>query len=649
MTGIDERLTGGRTGAGLAPRGIPLSCDAAAVLNAAFSHLPDAMLVLSAIRDGDGRITDERIEVTNAAWRYDALGDATAPDPAGGPLVGQFPAFADLLATHVAVMGSGVPHRAVLPGRLPARERWFDTSVEPFADGVIVIARDVTGAQRAYEDVVANERRLRESAEFQQRFQLAMDHAAVGMAIVAPDGRYLEVNAALCEMLGRDAATLRASCWQDVTHKGDLDGSHHLASEVLRGHSNSYRELKRYVRPDGSMVWGELSTACVRNGDGSVQYFVSQVMDVTERLEAEAELRSSEERYRNLIEELDVIVTVRDLESGQTFISRQVEDVLGFSAADLAEPEAWRSRVLEEDRERAIATWEGNADSDAYELAYRMRRADGSIVWLEERWRSACEPDGRRVRWFAVTADVTERKRVADAVARTDRLEAVSRVSAAAAHDFGNVLVGIGYFAGCLADSLGEDDPRSADVASIGDAVTQGIALTRHLLAFGRDRTQEDPAPLDVGWLLTDLAPILRGVAGSATLRVEASAGGLARISRNALEQALLNLVINARDAMPSGGSITISTSEEAVPTDSGLGVRPGPYISITVADTGTGMPPEVLAQAFEPFFTTKEHGTGIGLASVWGAMRAAGGTARAESAVGEGTSVCLLIPVATA
>jgi PAS domain S-box-containing protein len=642
-----ERTARSRAAALVSP-GVRLTPEALTALDAAFAHLSDTVVVLSPIRDTDGRIVDERIEVTNPAWREIVLGRRDAPDPAGASLLERFPGLANRFALHAEVIETGVAYRAVMPTLFEGAERWFDTSYEPFGEGVIAISRDVTESHLAYAEAVERERLLRETTDSELRFQVAMDNAAVGMAVVSPDGRYIEVNATLCAMLGRDADSLRASTWQEVTHPDDLEGSRHKSRDVLAGRRNAYRELKRYIRPDGTLVWGELSTACVRNDDGSVRFFVSQIMDVTERIAADERLRASEERYRNLVDELDVIVTVRDLDTGEVFISRQVEDILGYPADGMAVPGAWLDKVVEDDRARVAAMRDGADGADAFELGYRMHRADGSIAWLEERWRSVKGGDGSPARWFAVTADVTARKRMEETVARTDRLEAVSRVSAAAAHDFGNVLIGIQYFAGCLTDSLGPGDPRATDVAAISDAVAEGIALTRQLLAFGRDRPQAEPAPLDVAWLLTDLAPILRGVAGNTPIDIDVPIGSLTRISRNALEQALLNLVINARDATPADGSIRVFAREEIVPADSGLGVEPGQYIGITVADTGSGMTPEVLAHAFEPFFTTKAHGTGTGLASTWGSVRAVGGTVRVSSAVGVGTTVCVLLPIAT-
>jgi two-component system, cell cycle sensor histidine kinase and response regulator CckA len=478
-----------------------------------------------------------------------------------------------------------------------------------------------------------------------ERFRLAMTHAAVGMALVAPDGVYREVNEALCHMLGRTEAELRALRWADVTHPDDLAESQALVAQVIEGSRDAYRLAKRYVRPDGSILWGDVIVACIRDDAGRVAYLIAQVVDITDRIQAEEALRASEERYRTLVSEIDGVVFVHDIPSGSAFCSGQVARLLGYPPEQLVLPGAWRGLVHEDDRERVWRAWDNDEDLDEYRHEYRIHRADGEVIWVEERCHAKRGPDGRVTRWSSVINDVTARRHLEETITRTDRLEAVSRVAAAAAHDFGEVLTTIQYAQVNLADAVPVDVPHADDVRLIGDAVQHGIQLTKQLLAFGRDRDEADAAPLEVAWLLADLEQILRGVAGPAELRIQVKADGLTRVSRNALEQAVLNLVINARDATPSGGLITVALVSEAVRPDSGLGLRPGAYLALSVADTGCGMSEDVLRRAFEPFFTTKPHGSGIGLAAVFATMRSIGGTVRVETAEGSGTTITLLMP----
>ncbi len=370
------------------------------------------------------------------------------------------------------------------------------------------------------------------------------------------------------------------------------------------------------------------------------------------RAAADAALAASDERYRELIEELDVAVFVRDLPSGEVWASNQVESVVGYPVEQVATPGFWRTLVVEDDRERMIAVWDSDAELDGYEAEYRVRRADGRVIWIEERWRSVRAADGRILRWYGVAADVTERKRLEEAVARTQRLEAVARLASAAAHDFGNILQGISIIQEFLAASIPPGDPRHADVLQIRAAVDQGTALTRELLAFGREEPETKAGTLDVAGLVRGLEPMLARVAGPGiALVVEADGPAHATIARSALEQTVLNLVINARDAMAGGGSIVVSVrvADIAAAPAAGLDVPSGAYAVVSVADDGCGMSPEVVERAIEPFFTTKELGTGIGLSSVYGAARRSGGTMRIDSEAGRGTTVEVLLPLATA
>ena len=363
-----------------------------------------------------------------------------------------------------------------------------------------------------------------------------------------------------------------------------------------------------------------------------------------------ARLRDAEVRYRSLVSELDAIVFVRNLKTNEAVCSPQAQAILGYDPAALADPALWRRLVLDEDRERVVAAWD-SADEAQTELQYRMRHADGRIVWITERRRGVLDPDGALLYEYAVVADVTGRRQLEEAVTRTERLETVSRIAATAAHDFGNVLMAISLFQGFIEEGLGPDHQHAADVAAIGEAVERGRSVHAQLVSAGRDTPAGAAGPLDVLEVMDRLHGTLQAIAAPAMLRLEADAGNSgelpqAHIGRRALEHAVLNLVINARDAMTSrAGVITVTVAATSVAADPDQLLTAGRYVTVTVADTGPGMAREVLEHVFEPFYTTKEHGTGLGLPSVLRSMREAGGTVWIESAPGAGTTVTLLLP----
>ena len=227
----------------------------------------------------------------------------------------------------------------------------------------------------------------------------------------------------------------------------------------------------------------------------------------------------------------------------------------------------------------------------------------------------------------------------------------MGRLAAGVAHDFNNVLTAIGGYADLLAGSIAENDPRRADVDAIRDAGSRAAALTRQLLAFGR-RQELRPTELDLSDVVDGIVPMLRTVLGGGVDLATPRDGAvrLVRMDRAQLEQAILNLALNARDAMPDGGRVTIDCADEAF----GVGdprlrspAVPGAYARLTVADTGVGMSEETLAHVFEPFYTTKAPtlGTGLGLSSVEGAIVQSGGFVTVESRLGKGSTFAIHIP----
>ena len=233
----------------------------------------------------------------------------------------------------------------------------------------------------------------------------------------------------------------------------------------------------------------------------------------------------------------------------------------------------------------------------------------------------------------------------------TVRMEAVGRLAAGAAHDFNNVLAAISAYAGLLAIELAADDPAQHHVAQIQKATERAVRLTRQLLAFGRREPQQTQL-LDLNEVVEDVLPMLRQLIGDRIDLISNAAIPLPGVLADPgqVEQILVNLVLNARDAMPNGGRLVVSTG--AVELDQGFvlahpGSRPGSFVRLAVQDSGFGMDAEILAHIFEPYFTTKEpgRGTGLGLSTVYGIVKQSGGYVWAESASGRGTSVTVDLP----
>ncbi len=289
-------------------------------------------------------------------------------------------------------------------------------------------------------------------------------------------------------------------------------------------------------------------------------------------------------------------------------------------------------------------------DEDTFGHDFRVIRPDGIHMWIHSRARVVRDATGRTIRVEGTDQDITERKRLEDQFLQAQKMEAVGQLAGGIAHDFNNLLTVINGYADLLRSKLSSDDVGAQYTSSIQEAGERAAALTSQLLAFSR-KTILAPRVLDVNEVLEHFGRMLHRLIGE---DIKFSMNLFPRLSRvkadpGQLEQVLINLAVNARDAMPCGGRLTIETHEILLGTENqqSLELKPGSYVQIRITDTGTGIPGEIQSRMFEPFFTTKEvgKGTGLGLATVYGIVRQAGGSITVESVLGHGASFLILLP----
>ncbi|MDP8914394.1 MAG: PAS domain S-box protein [Pseudomonadota bacterium] len=424
------------------------------------------------------------------------------------------------------------------------------------------------------------------------------------------------------------------------------------------------------------------------NEDGKVVGIFAQGNDVTEQHVVELALRESEERFRLIADSAPVPMWVTRIDRRRSFVNRAYQEFLGVAYEESLNFD-WRTRIHPDDAQRLLAeSLAGEATLKPFALEGRYLRHDGKWRWLRSESQPRWGPHGEHVGFIGIAHDITEAKeaeaklremnetlerrvaeRTADLKAALDRLqaevadrlraeealrqaqkmEAVGQLTGGIAHDFNNLLTPI--MGGLEIISSRLTDERLKRVAQTGlDAAQRGAKLTGQLLAFSRTQ-RISMAPVHVNQVVDNMKDLLRHAIGSEVhvdLVLDPTVE-YARCDANQLENALLNLALNARDAMPGGGSITLSTSRVSLDTAADLAA--GDYVQLMVTDTGAGMPPEVLARATEPFFSTKPpgKGTGLGLAQVYGIARQSGGALRIESMPGHGTTVRILLPEASA
>jgi PAS domain S-box-containing protein len=370
---------------------------------------------------------------------------------------------------------------------------------------------------------------------------------------------------------------------------------------------------------------------------------------------AKADLRAAERRFQTLVERLPAITYIAEagVEGRWQYVSPQIESMLGFSAQEwTSDPGLWLSRIHEEDREVAMAAEKRIQETgEAYRAEYRMRARDGKILWFRDEATLLAGIAGSAPVMQGVLYDITEYKRLEEQLRQAQKMEAVGQLAGGVAHDFNNLLMVIEAHIDRIRDRLTSNDPLYADAVEVHSAVNRAASLTSQLLAFSRKQLLQ-PRVLDVSIVLNGVARMLaRLLTENIELRIEI-APGLSRVKadQSQLEQALVNLAVNARDAMPNGGTLTIQATSahfDEAQSWRHCSVQPGAYVMLGVTDTGTGMDSETQARIFEPFFTTKGpgKGTGLGLPMVYGVIKQSGGAISVYSEPGKGTTFKIYLP----
>jgi PAS domain S-box-containing protein len=370
-----------------------------------------------------------------------------------------------------------------------------------------------------------------------------------------------------------------------------------------------------------------------------------------ERAAAEAALRTNEQRFRALVEHSWDAIALFGPDGAILYGSPATTRILGYDLSEFVGRNALEM-IHDDDRDtvvgrltEAMANPGGRVD-----VAARVRHKDGSWRYLEGVLTNLLDDPsvGAIVNNYR---DATERRNLEQQVIQAQKMEAVGRLAGGVAHDFNNILTAIGGYTDLLLADLPLDDPRREDVDEIHRAADRAAALTQQLLAFSRRQVLQ-PKVIDLNALVSNVEKLLRRLLGEDVLLATALAGDVGRVRADPgqLEQVIVNLAVNARDAMPTGGRLTLETSNvdlDAAYAAEHRSVVPGPYVVIAVSDTGTGMSADVQSHMFEPFFTTKEvgKGTGLGLATAYGIVKQSGGSIWVYSELGHGTTIKVYLP----
>ena len=520
---------------------------------------------------------------------------------------------------------------------LPVEYCCYPVVVEGRIDGGVLSIKDVSERKQA-------EARLRAS---EARFHSAFAHATGGLFITDLEGRFLEVNPAFCSMVGREESELLGTLYQLVAHPDDLARDQEVLAKLVSQKIPGFVGLERFLRKDGALRWARVSASLAKDASGNSVHVVCLVEDVTEQLRAEGELRLSEQRYRRIVENTHEGICMCDSQRRITYSNPRLSDMLGYSKDACLDCSKIHFETDAEENGRHFERRKQGI-SESYET--RLRHQDGSVFWVSTSSSPLQDDRGNFSGALCMFADVTERKKLESQLQQSQKMEAIGRLAGGIAHDFNNLLTVILGYSNVLERKLAPEDPLSHNVTEIRKAGERAATLTGKLLAFSRKQVQSSRV-FEVNHLIRDTEAMLQRLLGEhirLTVELDPQAGNI-KADHGQLEQVLMNLCVNARDAMPKGGRLLIEAKRQELDQAAAAlrGLVPGRYLILSVTDTGCGMDEGTKSKIFEPFFTTKDPGigTGLGLSTVLGIVNQCGGAISVYSELNVGTTFKIYLP----
>ena len=616
----------------------------------------DGFMVLEALRDGSGVIEDFRW-----TWANDAAARIVGRPPGwfvGRRLLREMPGNRDegLFDGYRRVVETGKPWTSTFAYRRDGVDAHLRLVAAKVGDGFAVSFADLSESA-----AIADRLRLSEG-----RFRAAV--AAVEGVLWTNDaqGRMVGEQPGWEALTGQRQGDYQGHGWTAAVHPDDVaptvaawEGA--VAAREIFVHEHRVR------RRDGAWRRFAIRAVPTLGPDGAVLEWVGLHTDVTEERAAQEALAASEARFRTAAEALPGLLFISEEGVGNTYVNEGMRRFSGLTDEDLLS-DRWAMIVHPDDRIPSIARWQdAAAKGGLFEAEYRLRRHDGAWRWHAVRALPLPSEPGVPRRWVGTAIDIHDRHtaeaqlqaRVAAALAEREaalaqlheaqKTEMVGQLTGGVAHDMNNLLTPIVAGLDILRRRLLDDRDRRL-VEGAQAAADRAATLVQRLLAFAR-RQHLEARPVDVAALLAGLADLLGRSIGPQVQVEMALAPGLppARVDPNQLELAVLNLCVNARDAMPGGGRVRVAAGLRDVAGPEAPGLAPGPHVAVEVADEGMGMDEATLARAIEPFFSTKERGrgTGLGLSMVQGLARQSGGGLLLRSRPGEGTVATILLPLA--
>jgi PAS domain S-box-containing protein len=481
-------------------------------------------------------------------------------------------------------------------------------------------------------------------------FHLISENAADMIAVVDTGGRRIYNSLSYQRVLGYSVQELQSSSSFDQVHPDDRDRVKQAAEEARRtgvGKTLEYRMRHK----NGSWLVIESTASVIRNASGEPERLVIVNRDITERKKAEEALFRSEASFRSMVEDAPYGIYRSNMAGRFLQVNPALQKMLGYESAQELLKADLATEIFRHPGEFQRVSDSLSRVHEVKDFEVEWKRRDGKPIVV--RCSGHCVKDEHNLpAHLEVFAEDVSEKRVLERQLRmAQKMEAIGRLSGGIAHDFNNLLGVIIGYSGVLKKSLDPKQPSYEFATEIEKAGQRAAALTRQLLAFSRQQILT-PAVLNLNSLITDMGKMIPRLLGEdieMSLSLDAALGNV-KADQSQVEQIVMNLAVNARDAMPMGGKLKIETANvelDELYTRDHPGSKVGSYVMLKITDTGTGMDSETLAHIFEPFFTTKERGkgTGLGLATVYGVIKQSNGYIWADSAPGKGASFQIYLP----
>ena len=477
--------------------------------------------------------------------------------------------------------------------------------------------------ERAEAEERAAQNALRESEE---RYRSFFDNSIDAVLLTSPDGSILKANAEACRIFGHTEEELL-----QVGRIAVVDTSDPRLSRALeeRNRTGKFKGELTLIRKGGTKFPGEISTAVFKDKQGAIRTSMI-IRDITERKQAEEALHESEKRFKELFDEAPIGYYELDTEGYITQVNQTELEMLGNTTQEMIGKPIWDFLEERETARQSLTSKLAGTSLAAKAIERSCKRKNGSTIPVIIEERLLKDRGGRIIGMRSTMQDITERNRKEKEMAalqeqfrQSQKMEAIGRLAGGIAHDFNNLLTIIKGYSQLFRADFKEGDPQRGNIEQITKASDRASGLIRQLLAFSRRQILEMKV-LDLNFVLRDLERMLRRVIGEdiELITLLTDDLGSVKTDQGQFEQVVMNLAVNAKDAMPNGGKLTLETANVDLDESyarSHIGVIPGRYVMLSVSDTGVGMAPEVRDQVFEPFFTTKEKGKGYRTRFIYG------------------------------